>query len=74
MEYSREYLEAKKIVIIEEIAKMISANKHCWDIDLSGLVNNQLLIGEIGKALAEDKTDKEIVREIRNIFDRYEIA
>lgn len=76
MRYDDEYLKIKKIVAIEEIAKMILNNKECWGADLESLVNIRAteILDEIGKVLAMGKTDEQKVAEIRKIFKEHKIS
>lgn len=76
MRYDDEYLKIKKIVAIEEIAKMILNNKECWDADLESLVNIRAteILDEIGKVLAMGKTDEQTVAEVRKILKEHNIS
>ena len=74
MEYSREYLIAKKIVAIEDISKIILKSKECWSVDLERLVKSWDVTDKIATLLASAKTDEEIVKEIRKIFKLYELS
>lgn len=76
MRYDDEYLKIKKIVAIEEIAKMILNNKECWGADLESLINIRATetLGEIGKVLAMGKTDEQTVAEVRKILKKHNIS
>ncbi len=76
MRYDDEYLKIKKIVAIEEIAKMILNNKECWDADLESLVNIRAteILDKIGKVLAMGKTDEQTVAEVRKILKEHNIS
>ena len=73
IEYSIDYLGAKKIVAIEDISKIILNSRECWDINLEDFVKAWDFTEQIGKLLASGKTDEEIVTEIRKIFKLYKI-
>ena len=74
MEYSKEYLRVKKIVAIEEISRIILNSKDCWDMDLESFVKSREVTDKIATLLASEKTDEEIVKEIRSIFKMYKIS
>ncbi len=74
MEYSKEYLRVKKLVAVEEISRIISNSKDCWEMDLESFVISREVTDKIATLLASAKTDEEIVTEIRKIFKLYKIS
>ncbi len=76
MRYSEEYIEIKREVVKEFIAETVIKNIDFMGIDFNSIADTEALtiLSEIRDVLLENKSDRQTVAEIHEIFNNHKIS